>query len=291
MKQSKKKSVRFILKFAKNYLPKKIYSIILFIRHFRKFKKYLNKQKTNIKYSQNLDKINQYEYKLTSQNNEDGIIEHIFSKIPNNKFFIELGFDFYEFNSLNLIKNGWNGLLIEGNDDECLIMDSCIKHYFPKSNVKVLNERIYKDNLNKIILENTNYQEIDFFSLDLDGNDYWIFKNLNTDKIKVICCEYNNYLGNNVKKTIPYNPDHVFTQNGCFGASLGAFTELFNSKGFDLIAIDSSGVNAFFVRKEFSNHFEILSTSKSFKASNRFYTEEQLKKQHENIKNFKFVEL
>ena len=291
MKKSKKKSVRFLLKFAKNYLPQKIYSLILYIRHFRKFKKYLNKNKTNEKFSKNLDEINKYEYKITSQNNEDGIIEYIFSKIPNNKFFVELGFDFYEFNSLNLIKNGWNGLLIEGDFDECLIMDSCIKKFFPKSDVKVLNERIYKDNLNDILLEKAKNHEIDFFSIDLDGNDYWVLDNLNFEKIKVVCLEYNNVLGNNVKKVMPYNANHEFTRNGCFGLSLCAAADLMVSKGFDLIGIDSSGVNAFFVKKEFSKHFQILSPTKSFKVSNRFYTEEQIKKQYENVKKFKFVEL
>ncbi len=64
-----------------------------------------------------------------------------------------------------------------------------------------------------------------------------------------------------------------------------------NSKGFDLIAIDSSGVNAFFVKRELSKYFQILSPTKSFKVSNRFYTEEQIKKQYENVKNFKFIEL
>ena len=178
MKQSKKKIVRSLLKFAKNYFPKKIYSFILSVRSFRKFRKFLYKPKTNTKFSENLDYINQFEYKLTSQNNEDGIIEYIFSKIPNNKFFIEIGFDFYECNSINLIKNGWNGLLIEGNFDECLIIDSCIKKFFPSSKIKIINEKIYKDNLNKIILDSTNNQEIDFFSIDIDGNDYWVLKNL-----------------------------------------------------------------------------------------------------------------
>ena len=63
-----------------------------------------------------------------------------------------------------------------------------------------------------------------FFSLDIDGNDYWVLKELNTDKIKVICCEYNHYFGNNVKKTIPYNPNHILKRllwclASCFSAT------------------------------------------------------------------------
>ena len=133
MKRSKKFIVRFLLKFGKNYLPKKIYSTILFLRSFKKFKKEINKNKSSEKFSANLDKINQYEYKITSQNNEDGIINHIFEKIPNNKYFVEIGFDFYEFNSLNLIKNGWNGKLFEINTEECVALKALLKHFYPKS--------------------------------------------------------------------------------------------------------------------------------------------------------------
>ena len=80
MKKSKNFFVRFLLKFAKKYLPEKIYPLILFMRSFRKFKKEISKDKSNIKFSDNLDKINEFEYKITSQNNEDGIIEYIFRK-------------------------------------------------------------------------------------------------------------------------------------------------------------------------------------------------------------------
>ena len=126
----KKDFVLFILKYIKKNFSKKIYSFFLFLSVIRKFKKEINKPRRNDKFSDKLDKINYYEYRVTSQNNEDGIIEHIFTKIPNNKFFVELGFDFFECNSLNLIKKGWNGILIDANEDKCLKMESCLKFFF-----------------------------------------------------------------------------------------------------------------------------------------------------------------
>ena len=93
-------------KFIRIKFSKKIYSFFLFLSVIRKFRKEINKQKKKDKFSDKLDKINYFEYRVTSQNNEDGIIEHIFSKVPNDKYFVELGFDFIECNSLNLIKNG-----------------------------------------------------------------------------------------------------------------------------------------------------------------------------------------
>ena len=291
MKQSKKKIVKFILKFAKNYLPTKIYSLLLFVRSFKKFKRYLNNSKTNIKFSKNLDKINQFEYKLTSQNNEDGIIDYIFKRIPNKKYFVEIGFDFYEFNTLNLIKNGWGGKLIEANRDESLALKKLLRYFFPKSKINVINKKIDRENINDIILSNLNGKMIDFFSIDTDGNDYWLLKNLNLEKINVICCEYNHWIGKNVKKTIPYNSNHQYKNDYYGGASLLAMHDLLESRGYNLIAVDSSGSNAFFVKKEFSNFFEVLSPLKSWRSSHRFSTEEQTEKISKEIKNFKFIDV
>jgi len=86
-KTSKKALTRFILKFGRKYLTSYLFSYILFIRYFNKFKREIRKNKSTEKFSKNLDDINNFEFKLTSQNNEDGIIEHIFSKIPNKKNF------------------------------------------------------------------------------------------------------------------------------------------------------------------------------------------------------------
>ena len=122
-----------------------------------------------------------------------------------------------------------------------MVLEKLLKFFYPKSKVQIINKGVFRDNINELVHSKTDHAEIDFFSLDIDGNDYWVLKELNTDKIKVICCEYNHYFGNNVKKTIPYNPNHIFKNDGCYGASLHAFHELLESKGFSLVAIESSG--------------------------------------------------
>ena len=122
------------------------------------------------------------------------------------------------------------------------------------------------------------HNHIDFFSIDIDGNDYWVLKNLDLTNISCVCLEYNHWLGPDVKKTIPYNEEHNFIDNGFFGASLIAYDELMNKKDFKLIAIDSSGTNAFFVKSKFSYLFEVLDPIKSFKSVGRLYSEEQKKK-------------
>ena len=117
MKKSKKLTTRLITNFLKSYFPNFIYPHYLFLKTFKNFKRKTTNPKQFDKFSNNLDQINQNEFKITSQNNEDGIIEYIFNIVPNNKHFVEIGFGYYEFNSLNLIKKGWEGKLIDTNID------------------------------------------------------------------------------------------------------------------------------------------------------------------------------
>jgi len=289
MKKSKNIITRFIQKFSKKFLPNSVYGFILFLRFRNKFKRSINKIKSSELFSKNLDEINNNEFKITSQNNEDGIIEYIFKKIPNSKVFVEIGLSYYEFNSLNLIKNNWSGLLVEQNFNECLVLRKLLNFYYPKLKVEIINKSINKENVDSVIVDNLKAKYIDFFSIDIDGNDYWVLKNLDLNNISCVCLEYNHWLGPNEKKTIPYNENHNFIDNGYFGASLLAFNELMNKKGFKLISIESSGTNAFFVKNEFSNLFEILDPIKSFKSVGRLYSKEQKIKILKDIKSFNFI--
>lgn len=282
--------VNYILKYVKKYFSKKIYSFFLFLSVIRKFRKEINKQKKKDKFSDKLDKINYFEYRITSQNNEDGIIDHIFSNISNNKFFVELGFDFFECNSLNLIKNGWNGVLIDADEDKCLKMEGCLNFSYPKNKVKVINKKINRENINELIFSNINQKQIDFLSIDVDGNDYWILEKIDTNKISVICSEYNHWIGNNTRKVIPYDKNFNYKYDYYFGASLHSYVNLLSSKNFDIIAIDSSGTNAFYVKRNFSSIFEILSATKSFKKSSRFHSKDEALKIENYILNCKFID-
>lgn len=291
MKPSKKKFIRIIENFSKNYLGEYIYIVILFFRYFNKFKRSINQKKMYTKFSDELDDINHHEYKITSQNNEDGIIDHIFSKIDNNKIFLEIGFSFYENNTLNLIKNGWTGTLVDLHYKENLLFKKYLKFFFPKSKVKILTQKVTKDNINPLVKSNTVNSDIDFFSIDIDGNDYWVLKNTELKNIKCVCLEYNHWIGKSVKKSIPYNENFGFVDNGFFGASLLAFHDLLKQKNFDLVAIDSSGTNAFFVNNKYSSLFKILDPIKSFKSNPYLYSEGKKNEIFAKVKNYNFVDV
>ncbi len=284
MKKSKKLITRCLQTFLKKFFKNTLYQKYVFLKTKRKFKKKINEQTSYEKFSSNLDKINLHEYKKTSQNNEDGIIEYIFKKVPNNKYFIEIGFGYYEFNSLNLIKQNWSGKLVDINEEEVIALKQNLDYFFPKHSIKILNKKVSKNNIKEILKTNNPKQEIDFFSLDVDSNDYWLLKELNLENVKVICCEYNHWLGNKEKLTIKYDENFKFQDNGIWGASLLSISELLNKKGFSLIAVESSGTNSFFVNKKYNDLFEILSPEKSYKSVGRFYNSIKKNEIFENVR-------
>ncbi len=284
MKKSKKLLIRYIEFFLKKYFFTSIYPFFVFVRTRKTFKKKINIKKNFNRFSNNLSKINNSEFKITSQNNEDGIIEHIFKKIPHKKYFVEIGFGYYECNTLNLIKNNWSGRLIDSSIEETLAMRLNLNYFFSKPKVNIIHFKVTKYNINNIVFSDTFSSDIDFLSLDIDGNDYWVIKSLISSKIKVICIEYNHWLGANTRLAMKYDPNFNFVDNGIFGASLLAFTEMLKEKHFSLVAVDSSGTNAFYVNNIFAESFEILCPIKNFISVGRFYSELKKKEILENIK-------
>ena len=280
IQQKKKILLSRIYEAIKNPLPK-LYDFLVFQEKKKKFQKSLNRKKNLIDFKcKNLDKINSYEYNVSSQNNEDGIIEYIFSLVPNDKFFFEIGFEYNQSNTLNLIKNKWNGILVDANKNTCDLTKDLLKIYFKNSKINIINKYVNKKNISELV-QNIN---IDFFSIDIDGVDYWVLKNINLNNIKVVCLEYNPFLGNECI-TIPYSENFKKDNDQYFGASLDAYCELLKSKQFEFIATDSSGTNAFFVKEEYKSLFEVLDHKKSYKKSGYFDEKEFEQIQKETLNN------
>jgi hypothetical protein len=284
MKKSKKIITRIINLILKKFFLKTVYPSYVFLKTSRNFKKRINIEKQFNKFSENLDKINDYEFKLTSENNEDGIIDYIFKVIPNSKKFVEIGFGYYECNSLNLIKNGWSGKLIDINIDEVIALKKNLNSHYPLANVEVINSKVTRNNIDELVHSKNFNTTIDFFSIDVDSNDYWILKKMNLSNINVVCAEYNHWLGKDESLTIEYNENFKFQDNGLWGVSLKALTQLLKNKEFSLIAVDSAGSNAFFVNNKYSDKFEILSSEKSYRSVGKHYNDERKKEIFNNVR-------
>ena len=202
-------------------------------------------------------KLEEYQKKVFSQFGEDGITEYIFSKIQTqNKYFVEIGTqDGSECNTRHLRENlGWTGLQIDA------------KYENPLINLK--KHMITKENVIQILREYKTPQEFDFFSLDIDGVDWYILQRvLDTYTLRAFVCEYNACLGVKRDQVVEYDPYFwdAGPYNIYYGASLKAFHQLANFYDYSLIY--SNGVNAFFINNKYwtndtdfpnTNNLEIL---------------------------------
>ncbi len=196
-----------------------------------------------------------YEYSWLSQNGEDGIIRHLFDEIGyESRWCLELGFGAVQCNSLRLMKHeGFSGLVMDGSSENV----NFFNHAARKINldgVKAVQAFITLENLQSLIRSNNVPREIDFLSLDVDGNDYWFWEELTCVSPRVVCIEYNAGLGPDLSLTVPYDPEferYSIHPSGFFhGTSLAALESLGKRKGYYLIGCDSTGTNAFFLRDD-----------------------------------------
>jgi len=199
--------------------------------------------------------IERYEYSLFSQNGEDGILRYLFSEIGfGSKLFLEFGFGLRENNSLRLIlKEGFGGVFIDGFDFAVKEFNQAAQS-LKINNVRAINAFLTLENIENILNGSGLPKEIDLLSIDVDGNDYWFWKELKCLSPRVVVIEYNASLGPQLSLTVPYDPlfdRHKKNPSGFYcGASLTALEKLGKKKGYYLIGCDSSGINAFFIRED-----------------------------------------
>ena len=209
-----------------------------------------------------LPKLSEVGFQAYSQSDEDGIILFIFSVIGTiHKRCVEIcAGNGIECNTANLIINhGWTGLLVDGNpklvrQGNSFYRKNKATYVYPPN---FLCTWITRDNVNKLLLENSFSGEVDLLSIDMDGVDYWIWEALDAINPRVVVVEYSDIIGPEKSLTVPYsdrfNPYQYPTTRGLpnfCGASLRAFVKLADKKGYRLVGCNRYGYNAFFIRKD-----------------------------------------
>lgn len=195
------------------------------------------------------------EIKLYCQNGEDGLLLYIFSKIGvTNRKYVNIGCGGSS-NTANLVINfGWGGLELDGSAEN---VQQTIRFYVDKigsepRGLSIKQGWLTRDNVNRVIAENGATGEIDLISIDIDGNDYWIWEAIDVVNPRVVLIEYNASFGAERSLSVKYDPNFERWEkhpSGWYhGASLAALTKLGKRKGYALIGCEFNGVNAFFVR-------------------------------------------
>ena len=267
--------------------------------------------KYNVQFSKKYEikKINDYEFKVFSQFGEDGIINFLIEKLKiKNKFFIEFGVENYEeANTRLLLENkNWSGLILDSSDTHIKTIKKS-KNYYWKYNLKAINTFVTKNINNLIKLNIGKRKNVGLLSIDIDGNDYWIWKAINCIKPDIVVIEYNARLGDNNSLSIPYKEYFDRKKENYsmiyFGCSLEALRRLGTKKGYSLVGTNKNGNNAFFVKKEILKNSKSGIKSLSSKASFNINTFNELRnkkgnllernilKEKEIIKQSKFVKV
>jgi hypothetical protein len=187
---------------------------------------------------------------LHSQHGEDACTLDLFRRLgAPRKTFLEIGIqDGLECNTAILALNlGWRGVMLEGDRD---LAKEAQTNYREFPGVTIRQAFVLRENINILLKETGVDKESDFFSLDIDGNDYWIWAAMEDFRPRVVAVECNGYFGRRAV-TIPYDPRFVHrakTPRGYCGASLPAFVKLARQKGYALVRMVSC--NAYFVRRD-----------------------------------------
>lgn len=193
-------------------------------------------------------------YRVFSQFEEDGKILFILSQIGmRNKTFVEIGADDgINSNCANLAFNfGYWGLFLDGN--EAAIKRGrkfYSRHPHPwMYTPKFTCAKVTAENINQLVSDAGLSGEIDVLSIDIDGNDYWIWKALETVTPNVVIIETHVEFGmRNI--VVPYDPNYFFPGKHpvYHGASPIAMVNLARSKGYRLVGANDLGFNFIFVR-------------------------------------------
>lgn len=199
----------------------------------------------------------EYKRNVYSQTGEDGIIEKILEVIPrNDKWRVEFGAwdGLFLTNTRYLIESReFSGVLIEADKNR---FHKLQRNYSQRDNVITINKFVgfgKNDNLDQILSTTPIPYDYDFLSIDIDGNDFHVWKSISKYRPKVIVIEFNPTIPTHIKFVQPADPS--INQ----GASLLSLVELGKEKGYELVSV--LPFNAFFVREEYYPLFRMESNT------------------------------
>jgi hypothetical protein len=206
-------------------------------------------------FKEKIDSLKYVEFQVFSQFGDDGIIQYLVSKIDiPNKTFIEFGVENYEESNTRflLMNNNWSGFVMDGSESN--IQSLLAWDELWKFDLQAKAAFIDRDNINSLVSEAGFDKEVGLLHIDIDGNDYWVWKEIKDINPIIVIVEYNSVFGMDRPITIPYNPsfqrNKAHYSNLYWGASLPALYELACSKGYAFVGSNSAGNNAYFIRKD-----------------------------------------
>ena len=206
----------------------------------------------------NKKNLNDYEFKVFSQWGEDGIIDYLISNLEiKNKTFIEFGVENYsEANTKFLLLNkNWSGFILDSSNENVKNIQE--NEVYWKYSLHVKCEFITKENVNSVLRLSNFDKNLGLLSIDIDGNDYWIWEEIKDFDPSIVVIEYNSRFGKEKSYVVPYEKNFQRLKKHYsgiyYGSSLKALIKLANKKGYSFVCCNSAGNNAFFVKRDLLN--------------------------------------
>ncbi|KKM91510.1 hypothetical protein LCGC14_1227760 [marine sediment metagenome] len=190
---------------------------------------------------------------------EDGIIEAIFKQIgTESKYYVEFGItDGWGDNTRVLKeKENWNGLWMDWNKITPVFevnkqgMPNGIQIGERDKSPDVKIHTITAENINSLFQKYEVPKSFDLLVIDVDFNDFYLWKALIDYEPRVVMIEYNACYPPPVSIVIKYEPETIANTDMYFGASFCAMVKLGKEKGYTAIGCDLSGSNIFFIRDD-----------------------------------------
>lgn len=216
-------------------------------------------------------KIQDAEFKVFSQFGEDGIIQYLIRRVGiprDQQQFVEFGVESYvEANTRFLLMNdNWRGLIMDGSDENIAAVKA--RDLYWRHDLNAIAAFIDADNINGLIEQGGFSGEIGLLSIDIDGNDYWVWDRISVIDPIIVIVEYNGLFGSERAVTIPYDPNFVRSSAHYsflyWGCSLKALELIARRKGYSLVGTNRAGNNAFFVKRAHLNGQPELTAAEAF---------------------------
>jgi hypothetical protein len=195
------------------------------------------------------------EFKVYSQNGEDGIVQYLLRKVAiEHTVFAELGVeDYLESNTrFLLVNNNWSGLVVDASAANVAFIRADPINF--RYNLRADCAMIDRDNVDALLRRNGIEGDIGLLSVDIDGNDYWVWEAISAVQPRIVVVEYNSLFGARRAVSIPYDAAFVRSRAhyACtyYGASIAALDFLAHRKGYALVGGNTMGNNVFFVRQD-----------------------------------------
>jgi Glycosyl transferases group 1 len=188
------------------------------------------------------------ELRAFSQNGEDGVLAEILRRVgAPTRFFVEFGVESGREGNCVFLADvmGWQGVFMEADHD---LYGVLARKYVAHGRVRTRRAQITPETVEQVFEEAGVPREPDVLSIDVDGQDYWIWEAIENYVPRVVVVEYNSALDPRRRLVQPNEPSRQWDGSEFFGASLGALRSLAERKGYRLVHTELSGVNAFFVR-------------------------------------------